>query len=68
MVAPLAFDELWSIVESLFPAPKPRPKVGRPPIDDRAALTGIIVVLKRVGRVRRATSSICCRSREMPQA
>jgi transposase len=46
MAAPLVPEELWSIIESLLPAPKPRPKGGRPPLDNRAALTGIIFVLK----------------------
>jgi transposase len=46
MAAPLVPDELWSIVEPLLPAPKPRPKGGRRPLDNRAALTGIIFVLK----------------------
>src|ERR687884_1023425 len=46
MAAPLVPDELWSIIEPLLPAPKPRPKGGRRPLDNRAALTGIIFVLK----------------------
>src|SRR5918911_2549520 len=46
MAAPLVPDELWSIIEPLLPAPKPRPKGGRRPPDNRAALTGIIFVLK----------------------
>jgi hypothetical protein len=43
MAAPLVSDALWSLFASLLP---PRPKGGRPPIDDRAALTGIVFVLK----------------------
>jgi transposase len=46
MAAPLVPDELWSVVEPLLPAPKPRTKGGRRPLDNRAALTGIIFVLK----------------------
>jgi transposase len=46
MAAPLVSDELWSLIEPLLPAPKPRPKGGRPPLDHRAALTGILFVLK----------------------
>jgi transposase len=46
MAAPLVADELWSIIEPLLPAPKPRPKGGRRPLDNRAALTGILFVLK----------------------
>lgn len=39
-------DELWAIVEPLLPAHRPHPKGGRPFVDDRAALTGIVFVLK----------------------
>lgn len=46
MATPLVPDELWEIVEPLLPPEKPRPKGGRPPIPDRACLTGIIFVLK----------------------
>lgn len=42
----LVSDEVWSQVEPLLPKHKPTPKVGRPRIPDRAALTGIIFVLK----------------------
>ena len=38
--------ELWAIVEPLLPSESPRPKGGRPRVPDRAALTGIIFVLK----------------------
>ena len=39
-------DELWEIIEPLLPKEPPKPKGGRPRIDDRAALTGIVFVLK----------------------
>lgn len=39
-------DELWEIIEPLLPPEPPKPKGGRPRIDDRAALTGIVFVLK----------------------
>jgi transposase len=39
-------DELWEIVEFLLPEEPPKPKGGRPRLDDRAALTGILFVLK----------------------
>jgi len=39
-------DELWAIVEPLLPPAPPRPKGGRPRVPDRAALTGIIFVLR----------------------
>jgi transposase len=43
MAKPLVSDELWAVVAPLLPA---RPKGGRPPVDDRAALTGILFVLR----------------------
>ena len=42
----LVSDELWEIIEPLLPKEPPKPKGGRPRIDDRAALTGIVFVLK----------------------
>jgi transposase len=42
----LVSDELWEIVEPLLPEEPPKPNGGRPRIDDRAALTGIVFVLK----------------------
>ena len=42
----LVSDELWEVVEPLFPEEPPKPKGGRPRVDDRAALTGIVFVLK----------------------
>jgi transposase len=39
-------DELWEIVEPLLPEESPKPQGGRPRLDDRAALTGIVLVLK----------------------
>lgn len=46
MASILVTDELWNIIEPLLPAPKPHPKGGRPPVPNRAALTGILFVLK----------------------
>ena len=43
---PLVSDELWALVEPLLPPEPPKPNGGRPRISDRAALTGIIFVLK----------------------
>jgi len=43
---PLVSDELWAIVAPLLPAEPPKPKGGRPRVPDRAALTGIVFVLK----------------------
>jgi len=42
----LVSDELWEVTEQLLPPEAPKPQGGRPRIDDRAALTGIIFVLK----------------------
>ncbi len=46
MAKPLVSDELWAVVAPLLPARPPHPKGGRPPVDDRAALTGILFVLR----------------------
>jgi transposase len=50
MAKPLVSDALWAAVAPLVPplVPPPRPKVkpGRPRVPDRAALTGIVFVLK----------------------
>ena len=42
----LVSDELWEAIEPLLPPEPPKPKGGRPRVDDRAALTGIVFVLK----------------------
>src|SRR5579859_1356369 len=46
MAQPLVSDELWRLVEPLIPKHERFPEGGRPPIEDRKALTGIIFVLK----------------------
>ena len=46
MAKELVTDELWEVVEPLLPDEPPKPKGGRPRVDDRAALTGILFVLK----------------------
>jgi transposase len=46
MTKPMISDELWSTIEPHLPPHKPRFWGGRPPIDDRCALTGIVFVLK----------------------
>jgi len=46
MAKPLVPDELWEIIESVLPPEPPKPQGGRPRVPDRAALTGIIFVLK----------------------
>src|SRR5260370_23863306 len=46
MSKPLGTDPLWDLVAPLLPVERPKPKGGRPRIPDRAALTGILFVLK----------------------
>jgi transposase len=46
MARALVSDTLWSLFSSLLPARPPRPKGGRPPLDDRRTLTGILFVLR----------------------
>lgn len=46
MAKPLLPEELWERIEPLLPPDAPKPKGGRPPIANRAALTGILFVLK----------------------
>lgn len=46
MPKPLIEDALWSVIEPLLPLEKPKPKGGRPRLSNRAALTGIVFVLK----------------------
>jgi len=46
MSKPLVSDELWAAIEPLLPREPPKPKGGRPRCDDRAALSGIVFVLR----------------------
>ncbi len=46
LAQPLLPDDLWAIVEPLLPVEPPKPRGGRPRVPDRAALTGILFVLK----------------------
>ena len=46
MVKQLVSDELWMIIEPLLPSEPPKLNGGRPRVPDRAALAGIIYVLK----------------------
>ena len=46
MAKELVTAELWEVIEPLLPEEPPKPNGGRPRIDDRAALTGILFVLK----------------------
>lgn len=42
----LVSNELWEMIEPLLPEEPPKPKGGRPRVPDRAALGGIIFVLR----------------------
>lgn len=46
MTKELVSDALWEVVQPLLPPEPPKPKGGRPRVDDRAALTGIVFVLR----------------------
>ena len=48
MARPLLTDELWTAVEPILPAPKPRRFrfPGRKPVENRVALNAILFVLK----------------------
>jgi transposase len=46
MAKELVTDELWQTIEPLLPPEPPKPQGGRPRIEDRAALKGIVFVLK----------------------
>ena len=46
MARPLLPNDLWDTIAPLLPPPRPRPKGGRRPIANRAALTGILFVLR----------------------
>jgi transposase len=46
MAKPLLPNALWERISPLLPPEPPKPKGGRPRVPDRAALTGILFVLK----------------------
>ena len=46
MAKPLLPDELWVLIQPLIPPHRPQPEGGRPFLDDRKVLTGIIFILK----------------------
>jgi transposase len=39
-------DDLWAIIAPLLPPDPPKPKGGRPRLDDRRALNGVLFILK----------------------
>jgi len=46
MAKELLPDAFWARIAPLLPPEPPKPKGGRPRVSDRAALTGILFVLK----------------------
>jgi transposase len=53
MAKPLVPDELWELVEPMLPRHRRKPgRRGRPPVDDRAALGGILFVRLAAQRPR----------------
>ena len=46
MAKELLPDAFWARIAPLLPPESPKPKGGRPRVSDRAALTGILFVLK----------------------
>ena len=46
MARPLLPNGLWNLIQPLLPPEPPKPKGGRPRVPDRAALTGILFVLR----------------------
>ena len=45
MARQLVPDRLWALISPHIPPARPKPKGGRPPVDARKALTGILFVL-----------------------
>jgi transposase len=41
MTEPLVSDALWALVAPLLPERPPRPKGGRPPLDEVASVNGV---------------------------
>jgi len=46
MASRLLTDELWNEIEPFLPVHEPSPEGGRPVVDNRTVLTGILFVLK----------------------
>jgi transposase len=58
----LVSDALWAKLKALLPPEPPKPKGGRPRVDDRAALTGIVFVLRTGIQWRELPSEMGCGS------
>jgi transposase len=61
---PIIHDELWALIEPLLSPVKPRRLKyrGRKPVPDRAALTGILFVMKTGIRWRDLPAEMGCGS------
>jgi len=55
-------DDLWEAIEPLLPKELPKPKGGRPRVSDRAALGGIVFVLRTGCPWRLVPSALGCGS------
>ena len=55
-------DELWTEIAPLLPEPKAKPKGGRPPIANRAALLGIVFILRTGAAWRMLPKELGCGS------
>ena len=64
MAKPVLDDELWKLIEPFLPPPKPRRfrYPGRKPVPNRAALTGILFVLKTGIPWEYLPKEMCCGS------
>jgi len=62
MSAPLVPDALWEAIQPLLPKEPPKPKGGRPRVPDRAALAGIVFVLRTGCPWRRLPKELGCGS------
>ena len=64
MAKPVLDDELWRLIEPFLPPPKPRRfrYPGRKPVPNRAALTGILFVLKTGIPWEYLPKEMCCGS------
>jgi transposase len=58
----LVSDDLWEAIAALLPKELPKPKGGRPRVPDRAALAGIIFVLRKGCPWRLLPSALGCGS------
>lgn len=58
----LVTDELWEAIAPHLPAHPPSPKGGRPRVDDRAALAGILFVLREGLRWQSLPAEMGCGS------